>query len=57
MLKCIFDSLSILHFCLQDIQLVFMFETFHPQSNVDLKASLALMHVTSFILQSSNLEW
>ena len=57
MLQCIFDSLSILRFCLQDIQLVFMFETFHPQSNVCLKASLALMHMTTFIFQSSNLEW
>ena len=57
MLQCIFDNLSILRFCLQDIQLVFMFETFHPQSNVGLKASLALMHMTTFILQSSNLEW
>ena len=57
MLQCIFESLSILRFCLQDIQLVFMFETFHPQSNVGLKASLALMHMTTFILQSSSLEW
>ena len=57
MLQCIFDNLSILRFCLQDIQLVFMFEIFHPQSNMGLKAILALMHMTTFILQSSNLEW
>ena len=57
MLQYISDSLSILHFRLQDTQLVFIFETFHPQSNVGIKASLALMHMTTFILQSSNLEW
>ena len=57
MLQCIFDSLSVLRFCLQDIQLVFMSETFHPKSNVGLKASLALIHMTTFILQSLNLEW
>ena len=57
MLQYISDSLSILRFCLQDIQLVFMFEIFHPQSNMGLKAILALMHMTTFILQSSNLEW
>ena len=57
MLQCIFDSLSVLRFCLQDIQLVFMSETFHPQSNVGLKASLSLIHMTTFILQSLNLEW
>ena len=34
-----------------------MFEIFHPQSNAGLKTSLALMHMTTFILQSSNLEW
>ena len=34
-----------------------MFEIFHPQSNAGLKASLALMYMTTFILQSSNLEW
>ena len=34
-----------------------MFEAFHPQSNAGLKANLALMHMTAFILQSSNLEW
>ena len=34
-----------------------MFEIFHPQSNTALKASLAIMHMTTFILQSSNLEW
>ena len=28
-----------------------MFEVFHPQSNADLKASLALMRVKTFILQ------
>ena len=56
MLQCIFDGLSTLCFCLQHIQLVFMFETFHPQSNVGLKASLVLMYMTTFILQSSNLE-
>ena len=35
----------------------FMFEIFHLQTNAGLKASLALMHMTTFILQSSNLEW
>ena len=34
-----------------------MFEIFHPQGNAGFKASLALMHVTSFILRSSKLEW
>ena len=32
---------------------VFMFEIFHPQSN---KGSLALIHMTTFILQSSDSE-
>ena len=36
----------------------FLFEIFHPQSNADLvQANLALMHMTTFILQSWNLEW
>ena len=56
MLQCILDSVSFLHFCLQDINAVFIFEIFHPQSKAGLKASLALMHMTIFILQSLNLE-
>ena len=36
---------------------VFMFEIFYPQSNTGLKASLALMHMITFILRSANLEW
>ena len=35
----------------------FLFEIFYTQSNLGLKASLALMHMTTFILQNSNLEW
>ena len=34
-----------------------MFEIFHPQSSRGLKASLALMHMITFIVRSSNLEW
>ena len=33
-----------------------MFGIFHPQSNTGSNASLALMYMTTFILQSSNLE-
>ena len=34
-----------------------MFEIFHLQSNACLKASLAVMHLTTFILRSSDFEW
>ena len=34
---------------------VFISEVFHPQSNTDFKASLTLMHMTTSILRSSNL--
>ena len=34
-----------------------MFGIFHPRSNASLKASLALMHMATFILRNSNLEW
>lgn len=54
----ILDAIVFLtQFCLQDINTVFMFVIFHPQSNAGLKAKLALMHMIAFILQSSNLDW
>ena len=34
-----------------------MFEIFHLQSDACLKASLALMHSTTFILRSLNQDW
>ena len=44
MLQCILDTF-------------FMFEIFHPRSSTGLKASLALMHMITFILRRSNSEW
>ena len=37
--------------------IAFMFEIFHLQGNACLKASLAVMYLTAFILRSSNFEW
>ena len=34
-----------------------MFQIFHGQSNTGLKASVAIMHMTTFILQILYLEW
>ena len=39
------------------LNIVSMFQIFYPQSNVGFKASLALRHMTAFILQNSNLKW
>ena len=59
-LQCILDSLSFFYFYrfyLQDINIVYIIKTFYPKSNAGLKVSLAIMHMTTFILRSSNLEW
>ena len=55
---CILDSIPFctLHFCTFAYHTVFMFEIFHPQSSRGSNASLALMYMTTFILQSSNVE-
>ena len=54
MLQCNLYSSA---FTYKTYNIVFIFEIFHLQSNVCLKASLALIHLTTFILRSSNLEW
>ena len=55
---CILDSMLFctLHFCIFAYHTVFMFEIFHPERNTGSNACLALMYMTTFILQSSNLE-
>ena len=61
MLQCILDGLSFffifIAFTYKTYNIVYMFESFHPESNAGLKVSLAIMHMATFILQSSNLEW
>ena len=57
---CIVDSLSFfifIAFTYKTSIIVHMFEIFHLQSNAGLKASLAIIDITTFILRSSNLEW
>ena len=49
------DSLSFLH--LQDMQCSFYIWNLSPPEKSRLKASLASMHITTFILRSLNLEW
>ena len=57
MLQCILDSLSF-NFCrfyLQGIHYnLHVTKNFHLESNAGLKARLAIIHMTTFILQSSN---
>ena len=53
MLQCILHLFCA--FAYKTYNTVFMFEISHRQSNAGLKASLALMHMTTFILESSNL--
>ena len=60
MLQCILDGLSFfifIAFTYKAYNIVYMFEIFHSESNPGLKVSLAIMHMATFILQSSNLEW
>ena len=54
MLQCILDLFCA--FTYKTYNTVFMFEIFHTQSNASLKTSLTLMHMTTFILRSLNLE-
>ena len=53
---CILDSLLLCAFAYKTYNTVFMFEIYYPQSNTGSKASLALLHMTTFTLQSSNQE-
>ena len=60
MLQCILDGLSFfifIAFTYKAYNIVYMFEIFHSESNAGLKVGLAIMRMTTFILQSSNLEW
>ena len=57
MLQCIVDSLSFLRFYLQDVQFSLYVWNRSAQSDAGLKVSLAIIHMTTFILPSSNLEW
>ena len=55
-LQCILDSLSFfifVTFTYKTSNVVYMFEIFHFERNVSLKASLAIIHMTTFILLSS----
>ena len=55
-LQCILDSLSFfifVAFTYKTSNIVYMFEIFHFERNVSLKASLAIIHMTTFILLSS----
>ena len=54
MLLCILDSLLLCAFAYKTYNTVFMFEIYYPQSNTGSKPSLALLHMTTFTLQSSN---
>ena len=60
-LQCILDSLSFFFifivFTYKTYNIVNIIKTFYPKSNAGLKVSLAIMHMTTFILRSSNLEW
>ena len=59
-LQCILDSQSFFYFYrfyLKTYNIVYIIKTFYPKSNAGLKVSLAILHMTTFILRSSNLEW
>ena len=52
-LQCILDSLSFfifIAFTYKTLNIVYMSEIFHFESSVGLKASLAIIHMTAFIL-------
>ena len=60
MLQCILDGLSFfifIAFTYKTYNIVYLFEIFHSESNAGSKVGLAIMRMTTFILQSSNLEW
>ena len=50
MYKHVFWTVYLLALLVTRHKIVFMFDIFHPHSNEGLKASLALMHMITFIL-------